>query len=73
MKVVPVSPKFASVDTWLVISGMCRRSAYQHLANGNLTAIKFGRRTLIDVESSLAWMRSHPTFRCSPKQLNAAA
>jgi hypothetical protein len=60
MEPLAVSPKYASIETWLVLSGMCRRATYYRLASGDLTAIKFGRRTLVDIEASLAWLRSHP-------------
>jgi hypothetical protein len=39
---------------------MGRSVAYEELAKGNLQAVKLGKRTLIDVEHGLAWMRSLP-------------
>jgi hypothetical protein len=54
------SPKYATIENWLVISGMGRRSTYDELGRGNLKAIKVGARTLIDVEAGLAWLRSRP-------------
>jgi hypothetical protein len=55
-----LSPKFATVDGWQQISGMPRRTTYEHLGRGNLRAIKVGARTLIDVASGLAWLSSLP-------------
>jgi hypothetical protein len=54
------SPKYATIENWLVISGMGRRTTYDELGLGNLKAIKVGARTLIDVEAGLAWLRSRP-------------
>jgi hypothetical protein len=55
------SPKYATIENWLVIAGMGRRSTYDELGRGNLKAIKVGARTLIDVEAGLAWLRSRPS------------
>ena len=54
------SPKFATIDNWLRISGMGRRTTYDEIGRGNLKAIKLNGRTLLDVEAGLAWMRSLP-------------
>jgi hypothetical protein len=54
------SPQFATINTWTKISGLTRRAVYRHLASGNLRAVKLGKRTLIDVEFGLAWIRSQP-------------
>jgi hypothetical protein len=54
------SPKFAPLEVWVAISGMSRRHVIDQLALGNIKAHKVGRSTLIDVESGLAWIRSHP-------------
>jgi hypothetical protein len=54
------SPKFATIDNWLVMSGMGRRNVYDKLGTGELKAVKVGSRTLIDVEAGLAWLRSRP-------------
>jgi len=55
-------PKFASLPTWTALSGMTRTATYLALARGDLRAIKQpgGRRTLIDVEQGLAWLRAQP-------------
>lgn len=62
-------PKFTPVPSWLELSGMTRTATYAALAAGHLRAIKQpgGRRTLIDVESGLAWLRSQPAVRFSPR------
>ena len=57
-----LEPKFAPLRHWCEISGMTRTSTYWALARGDLRAIKQpgGRRTLIDVDHGLAWLRSQP-------------
>jgi hypothetical protein len=59
------TPKFATVSGWCGLSGMSRTGTYDALGLGYLNAIKAGRRTLIDVDAGLAWLRSLPkaTFR----------
>ena len=54
------SPKYATIETWLVILAWAGRSTYDELGRGNLKAIKVGARTLVDVEAGLAWLRSRP-------------
>jgi hypothetical protein len=54
------TPKFATIDNWIAMSGMGRRSVYDYLGTGELKAVKVGARTLIDVEAGLAWLRSRP-------------
>jgi hypothetical protein len=60
-----VLPRFATIPTWCVLSGQSRTRAYAALAAGHLRAVKDGKRTLIDVQHGLAWLRSLPsaTFR----------
>jgi hypothetical protein len=55
-------PKYAPLPQWCLISGMTRSATYLALGQGSLRAIKQpgGRRTLIDVEHGLAWLRSQP-------------
>jgi hypothetical protein len=62
--VVPVDPKFAPLPVWVALSGMTRTGTYVALSKGELRAIKQpgGRRTLIDVEHGLAWLRSQPAI-----------
>ena len=53
------------IPGWCAISGMSRTATYDALAQGDLTAIKAGRGTLINVRPGLEWLRSLPkaTFR----------
>lgn len=62
--VVPVAPKFAPLPVWVALSGMTRTGTYVALSKRELRAIKQpgGRRTLIDVEHGLAWLRSQPAI-----------
>jgi hypothetical protein len=71
-------PKFAPVTAWLAISGMTRTATYAALSRGDLRAIKQpgnGRRTLIDVEHGLTWLRSQPflTMGTAPAKILTAA
>lgn len=61
-----MEPKFATIETWLSLTGLGRSKTYYLLADGTLRAIKAGKRTLIDVEHGLAWLRSQPAaeVRC---------
>jgi hypothetical protein len=54
------TPKFATIATWVALSGMAERSVYEELGRGNIKAVKVRRRVLIDVEDALRWIRSHP-------------
>jgi hypothetical protein len=58
-------PKFAPISTWVALSGMTRTATYAALATGDLRGIKQpgGRRTLIDVEHGLTWLRSQPAIK----------
>lgn len=51
-------PSFVSIATWFAISGMNRSSTYDALNRGDMRGIKLGHRLLIEVEPSLAWLRS---------------
>jgi hypothetical protein len=53
-------PAYCTIDAWLDLSGMGRRSTYDYLGTGELKAIKVGSRTLIDVQTGLLWLRSRP-------------
>jgi hypothetical protein len=68
------SPKFATIDAWIAMSGMGRRSVYDYLGTGDLRAVKVGARTLIDVEAGLVWLRSRPAAVIrAPRQRQMAA
>jgi hypothetical protein len=62
-----MKPKFATIEAWCRLSFMSPRNTYRHLAWGNLRAFKVGRRTLIDVDHGLAWIRSLPTAKIKPQ------
>jgi hypothetical protein len=69
------TPKFATIDSWVAMSGIGRRSTYGYLGTGELKAVKVGARTLIDVEAGLAWLRSRPpaVIRAPRERHQAAA
>ncbi len=73
---VPPAPqaRFATFDAWKAMSGIGRTKTYYLLAEGKLRAVKAGKRTLIDVESGLAWLASCPAanIRCQPRPRRAA-
>lgn len=52
--------KFATFDGWERISGMGKSRTYLAITDGLIKAVKLGGRTMIDVESGLAYMRSLP-------------
>ena len=64
-----IEPKFAAISQWCAISGMTRTATYAALGAGDLRAIKQpgGRRTLIDVDAGLEWLRSQPAATFSKK------
>jgi len=55
-----LEPKYTPVSGWVALTGMTRTGTYEELRRGNLRAIKQpgGRRTLIDVEHGLTYLRS---------------
>jgi hypothetical protein len=67
-----ITPAFATITNWGVISGMGRRSTYDAIGRGNLRAIKCGSRTLVDVPHGLAYLRSLPPAKIrAPKHKQA--
>ena len=60
-----IQPRYVSIKEWCRMSGQGMTSTYAALARGELTAIKMGRRTLVDVEAGIAWLRSRPAWRPS--------
>jgi hypothetical protein len=69
----PLTPKFGTIDTWIALSGMGRRTTYDELGRGNLRAVKVGTRTLVNIEAGLAWIASQPAAKIrAPKQRVAA-
>ena len=71
----PPEPKYAPLPQWCALSGMTRTASYAALSAGHLRAIKQpgGRRTLIDVEAGIAWLRSQPPVAFTPKHAAAKA
>jgi hypothetical protein len=67
-------PKFATIENWVALSGVGRRTTYDEIGRGNIKAIKVGARTLIDVEAGLAWLRTLPpaVIRAPRRQTIAA-
>jgi predicted DNA-binding transcriptional regulator AlpA len=61
------TPKFVTIPGWTLLTGQSRTSIYASLAKKNeLRAIKLGKRTLIDVDHGLAWLRSLPQAKFGP-------
>ncbi len=67
------TPKFGTIDTWMALSGMGRRSVYDALGRGDLRAVKQGTRTLINIEAGLAWLAALPPAKIrAPRERIAA-
>jgi hypothetical protein len=64
--VVVRRPAYGTIETWCLISGMSRRGTYKALARGNLTAVKNGNRTLINIEAGLRWLQTLPLAQIHP-------
>ncbi len=65
----PLMPRYGTIDTWIALSGMGRRTTYDELGRGNLKAIKAGTRTLINIQAGMAWLESLPPAQIrAPKQ-----
>ncbi len=69
-----IEPKFAPLPQWCLLSGMTRTATYVALGEGKLRAIKQpgGRRTLIDVQHGLEWLRSQPPVVIRPREQRVA-
>ncbi len=57
---MPDSPKFVTIAGWTLLTGQSRTSIYDSLQKNQLRAIKLGKRTLIDVDHGIAWLKSLP-------------
>ena len=68
-----IIPQFCTVDTWLAMSGMARRTVYYEIGLGNLRAVKQGKRTLLDVAACLAWLHSRPPAKIQVRPSRAKA
>jgi len=66
------TPVYAPITRWCDMSGMGRTRVYEELSAGNLRAVKVGNRTLIEVETGLAWLRSLPAPNVRPSRKAAA-
>jgi excisionase family DNA binding protein len=57
----------------ITVKEFCRRygvgvtTTYKLLSEGALSAVRYGHRTLIDLESAEAWRRSLPTWDSVPQ------
>jgi hypothetical protein len=55
-----MAPMYASVQDLTKIIGLGRSSIYEILAQGGFTAIKVGKRTLVNVASAREFLASQP-------------
>lgn len=60
VKAAEFPPPFVTIERWTALSTMSRRATFVHIAKGDIVAHKVGRRTLVDVAASMAWIRSRP-------------
>ncbi len=65
MSEVVVRPDYESIASWCQRTGMSPAAVYVKLQSGDLAAIKFGRKTLIDVQAGLAWLGAQPRWKPS--------
>jgi hypothetical protein len=68
-----MTPIYADLKTWSKMTCMNRSAIFTALARKELTAIKLGRRTLIEVEPGLAWLESLPKAEIRLPPQHAAA
>jgi len=53
-------PAFATIDDWVDLSGVGRSKTYSLIKSRHIRAIKLDKRTMIDVEHGLEYLRSLP-------------
>jgi hypothetical protein len=53
-----ITPAFASISDFAIISGISRSSIYSLLGEKKLKAVKFGAKVLVDVEYGLSMIRN---------------
>jgi len=58
-------PVLVTVNHALALLGIGRTTFYAMLSNGQLTAVKFGRRTLVPYVEIQRWSDSLPQYRRS--------
>lgn len=70
-------PQFATVADWTALTGMSRSITYDLLSKGHLQGKKVGRRTLIDVQHGLRFIRKQPNvdvrIKRAPREVAATA
>jgi hypothetical protein len=54
------APRYCSIADWVRLSGMSRSVTYEMLGAGKIEAVKLGVKTLIDVRSGFAYLKSLP-------------
>lgn len=62
-----ITPRYAPIPEWGVLSGLGRTKTYELLGDGTLRAIKVGARLLIDVEHGLAVLAAMPAAQIRAK------
>jgi excisionase family DNA binding protein len=67
--IISITPAYASINDAALITGSSRSTVNRLLANGSLSAVKHGRRTLIPMAALRAYLDALPaaTFRAPPK------
>ena len=60
-------PLFASVEDLTKIIGLGRSSIYELLAAGHFTAVKVGKRTLVNVAKAREYIESQPLAEFTSK------
>ena len=58
-----VPQRFLCVSDFCDAYGLARSVTYERIASGDLRAVKFGRRTLIDIEAAERFMSTLPDAR----------
>ena len=53
-------PAFCTLQEWYPLSGMKQTMTFAKIKTGDIVVKKLGRRTLVDVTASLAWLHSLP-------------
>jgi hypothetical protein len=67
------TPRYCSIADWVRLSGMSRSVTYEALGADKIKAVKLGVKTLIDVRSGLAYLRSLPRAEISTGRHRRAA
>jgi hypothetical protein len=58
----PSLPAFAPIADTCRITGLGRSSLYEAMAAGHVRAVKNGKRTLVDIDHALHYVRNLPAF-----------